>query len=305
MEVRVLEHSTVLASEHQCSEAKPGIAVGLVGCGRVPQIMWRGPQWDLVLMEGPPVGPGSDGGAPAFEFNELFLVSVLDHLYICLFGTFLCSSEREKGAQELQSKTKSLWSYINSVVFILLGDENVPRSLTSAPCPVIAAHSPGDTRAVLLQEGGIGYRGTEINGVRPGRSATRITIIYYYSYAAVPGAPLGSSAPVGLDLTLLHLRESPAAAGALTGYTERATWVGRHPARPPRRRLITGWRQIEAAVAPKEPRESLTRNKLCTVRGKGGKGERRSVRERDHKPYLLLKDACRDSLAVAADDIVG
>ncbi|CAL8371444.1 unnamed protein product [Boreogadus saida] len=50
----------------------------------------------------------------AFEFNELFLVSVLDHLYICLFGTFLCSSEREKGAQELQSKTKSLWSYINS-----------------------------------------------------------------------------------------------------------------------------------------------------------------------------------------------
>ncbi|CAL8324159.1 unnamed protein product [Boreogadus saida] len=83
-------------------------------------------------MEGPPVGPGSDGGAPgqscvsggetvffvpqfpaAFEFNELFLVSVLDHLYICLFGTFLCSSEREKGAQELQSKTKSLWSYIN------------------------------------------------------------------------------------------------------------------------------------------------------------------------------------------------
>ncbi|CAL8275512.1 unnamed protein product [Boreogadus saida] len=35
----------------------------------------------------------------AFEFNELFLVSVLDHLYICLFGTFLCSSEREKGAQ--------------------------------------------------------------------------------------------------------------------------------------------------------------------------------------------------------------
>ncbi|CAL8283318.1 unnamed protein product [Boreogadus saida] len=50
----------------------------------------------------------------AFEFNELFLVSVLDHLYSCLFETFLCSSEREKGAQELQSKTKSLWSYINS-----------------------------------------------------------------------------------------------------------------------------------------------------------------------------------------------
>ncbi|CAL8298654.1 unnamed protein product [Boreogadus saida] len=78
-------------------------------------------EWDLVLMEGPQ--SCVSGGETvffvpqfpaAFEFNELFLVSVLDHLYICLFGTFLCSSEREKGAQELQSKTKSLWSYINS-----------------------------------------------------------------------------------------------------------------------------------------------------------------------------------------------
>ena len=60
-----------------------------------------------------------------------------------------------------------------------------------------------------------------------------------------------------------------------------------------------------SSSGPKEPRESLTRHKLCTVRGKGGKGERHSVQKRDHKPYLLLKDVCRDSLAVAADDIVG
>ncbi|KAJ3582661.1 hypothetical protein NHX12_000374, partial [Muraenolepis orangiensis] len=50
----------------------------------------------------------------AFEFTELFLLTLLDHLYSCLFGTFLCNSQREKGAEELQSKTKSLWSYINS-----------------------------------------------------------------------------------------------------------------------------------------------------------------------------------------------
>ncbi|KAG7280418.1 hypothetical protein CRUP_028158 [Coryphaenoides rupestris] len=35
----------------------------------------------------------------AFEFNELFLVTVLDHLYSCLFGTFLCNSEQEKAAK--------------------------------------------------------------------------------------------------------------------------------------------------------------------------------------------------------------
>uniref|UniRef100_A0A8C6M548 Myotubularin related protein 1a n=1 Tax=Nothobranchius furzeri TaxID=105023 RepID=A0A8C6M548_NOTFU len=50
----------------------------------------------------------------AFEFNELYLITVLDHLYSCLFGTFLCNSEQERGAKEVQAKTVSLWSYINS-----------------------------------------------------------------------------------------------------------------------------------------------------------------------------------------------
>lgn len=50
----------------------------------------------------------------AFEFNELFLITVLDHLYSCLFGTFLCNSEQERVVKEIQSKTISLWSYINS-----------------------------------------------------------------------------------------------------------------------------------------------------------------------------------------------
>uniref|UniRef100_A0A669EQL3 phosphatidylinositol-3,5-bisphosphate 3-phosphatase n=1 Tax=Oreochromis niloticus TaxID=8128 RepID=A0A669EQL3_ORENI len=47
----------------------------------------------------------------AFEFNELFLITMLDHLYSCLFGTFLHNSEQER---EVPAKTVSLWSYINS-----------------------------------------------------------------------------------------------------------------------------------------------------------------------------------------------
>uniref|UniRef100_A0A3B4TLY9 phosphatidylinositol-3,5-bisphosphate 3-phosphatase n=1 Tax=Seriola dumerili TaxID=41447 RepID=A0A3B4TLY9_SERDU len=35
----------------------------------------------------------------AFEFNELFLITVLDHLYSCLFGTFLYNSEEERAAK--------------------------------------------------------------------------------------------------------------------------------------------------------------------------------------------------------------
>uniref|UniRef100_A0A7N6ANG7 phosphatidylinositol-3,5-bisphosphate 3-phosphatase n=1 Tax=Anabas testudineus TaxID=64144 RepID=A0A7N6ANG7_ANATE len=50
----------------------------------------------------------------AFEFNELFLITVLDHLYSCLFGTFLYNSEEERTAKKVQTKTVSLWSYINS-----------------------------------------------------------------------------------------------------------------------------------------------------------------------------------------------
>ncbi|KAK7130756.1 hypothetical protein R3I94_016036 [Phoxinus phoxinus] len=50
----------------------------------------------------------------AFEFNELFLVTVLDHLYSCLFGTFLYNSEQERVSKEVYSKTVSLWSYVNS-----------------------------------------------------------------------------------------------------------------------------------------------------------------------------------------------
>ncbi|KAH0625184.1 hypothetical protein JD844_033394 [Phrynosoma platyrhinos] len=50
----------------------------------------------------------------AFEFNECFLITVLDHLYSCLFGTFLCNSEQQRVKEGLPKKTVSLWSYINS-----------------------------------------------------------------------------------------------------------------------------------------------------------------------------------------------
>ena len=38
----------------------------------------------------------------AFEFNEYLLCVVLDHLYSCLFGTFLCNSDKERKDQKVQ-----------------------------------------------------------------------------------------------------------------------------------------------------------------------------------------------------------
>ncbi|KAJ4441683.1 Myotubularin- protein 2, partial [Periplaneta americana] len=50
----------------------------------------------------------------AFEFNDHFLITILDHLYSCRFGTFLFNSDRERAAESVKQKTVSLWSFINS-----------------------------------------------------------------------------------------------------------------------------------------------------------------------------------------------
>lgn len=33
---------------------------------------------------------------PAFEFNENFLITILDELYACRFGTFLYNTEKQR-----------------------------------------------------------------------------------------------------------------------------------------------------------------------------------------------------------------
>ncbi|XP_030377532.1 myotubularin-related protein 2 [Scaptodrosophila lebanonensis] len=50
----------------------------------------------------------------AFEFNEHFLITIVDHLYSCRFGTFLCNTEAERVAEDLKHRTISLWTHINS-----------------------------------------------------------------------------------------------------------------------------------------------------------------------------------------------
>jgi len=49
----------------------------------------------------------------AFEFNDHFLVTILEHLYSCLFGTFLYNCERERRKEKVPEETVSLWSFIN------------------------------------------------------------------------------------------------------------------------------------------------------------------------------------------------
>eukprot|EP00457_Paulinella_chromatophora_P001320 gb/GEZN01001322.1/.p1 GENE.gb/GEZN01001322.1/~~gb/GEZN01001322.1/.p1 ORF type:complete len:998 (+),score=83.03 gb/GEZN01001322.1/:62-3055(+) len=52
--------------------------------------------------------------ASAFEFNEDFLIEIIDQSYACCFGTFLCDCEGQRKKLELDKRTTSLWSYLLS-----------------------------------------------------------------------------------------------------------------------------------------------------------------------------------------------
>eukprot|EP00731_Ephydatia_muelleri_P019707 Em0012g532a len=54
----------------------------------------------------------------AFEFNEHFLVTILNHLYSCAFGTFLMDSEKIRDSLAVRARTISLWSFINSQIHV-------------------------------------------------------------------------------------------------------------------------------------------------------------------------------------------
>ncbi|KAM7416751.1 hypothetical protein PAMA_018688 [Pampus argenteus] len=48
----------------------------------------------------------------SFEFNEAFLVKLVQHTYSCLFGTFLCNSGKERKDRHIQERTCSVWSLL-------------------------------------------------------------------------------------------------------------------------------------------------------------------------------------------------
>ncbi|XP_045920269.1 myotubularin isoform X1 [Micropterus dolomieu] len=64
----------------------------------------------------------------AFEFNERLLLTILDHLYSCRFGTFLYNCESARDQHEVRSKTVSLWSLVNSKMEIYLNPFYTPES---------------------------------------------------------------------------------------------------------------------------------------------------------------------------------
>lgn len=50
----------------------------------------------------------------AFEFNEQFLIDLLDAVYSGLYGNFLFNSEQQRRANDVYTKTLSFWHHVNS-----------------------------------------------------------------------------------------------------------------------------------------------------------------------------------------------
>ncbi|CAI9539129.1 unnamed protein product [Staurois parvus] len=50
----------------------------------------------------------------SFEFNEAFLVKLVQHTYSCLFGTFLCNNAKERSEKHIQERTCSVWSLLRA-----------------------------------------------------------------------------------------------------------------------------------------------------------------------------------------------
>lgn len=71
----------------------------------------------------------------AFEFNERLLLTILDHLYSCRFGTFLYNCESARDQHDVRIKTVSLWSMVNSKTDIYLNPFYTPEP-NMVLCPV-------------------------------------------------------------------------------------------------------------------------------------------------------------------------
>lgn len=50
----------------------------------------------------------------AFEFNTTLLLFLAHHVYTCKYGTFLCNNDLDREKMSIQTKTVSIWSYVNT-----------------------------------------------------------------------------------------------------------------------------------------------------------------------------------------------
>ncbi|CAH8483813.1 unnamed protein product [Dicrocoelium dendriticum] len=66
----------------------------------------------------------------SFEFNERFLITIMDELYAAKFGTFLFNCEMKARDHGVRERTISLWSHINSDIKSYLNPLYTPAEIS-------------------------------------------------------------------------------------------------------------------------------------------------------------------------------
>ncbi|KAF2071594.1 hypothetical protein CYY_007084 [Polysphondylium violaceum] len=69
----------------------------------------------------------------SFQFNELYLITILDNIFSSRFGTFLCNNIKERTENNIYSGTKSFWSYVEQHFDRFMN----PYSKVTFPLPAI------------------------------------------------------------------------------------------------------------------------------------------------------------------------
>ncbi|KAL9642844.1 hypothetical protein ABK040_015815 [Willaertia magna] len=64
----------------------------------------------------------------SFEFNEAFLIAILDNLYSSKYGNFLHNCQKQREEDHVTKDTVSLWSYINHNKELFINEFYVPPS---------------------------------------------------------------------------------------------------------------------------------------------------------------------------------
>jgi len=62
----------------------------------------------------------------AFQFNQRFLLLIVDAVYSCRFGTFIFDTLKERAQARANTKTTPLWYFVSQVEDLLLNDDYVP-----------------------------------------------------------------------------------------------------------------------------------------------------------------------------------
>lgn len=53
----------------------------------------------------------------SFEFSTSYLIKLAQHVYSCLFGTFLCNTIKERLENSIHDRTFSIWPFLSATIY--------------------------------------------------------------------------------------------------------------------------------------------------------------------------------------------